>query len=228
MRLLLVEDEQQMAQAIAFLLQKNNYTVDLAQDGEMGLDCALSNIYDIIILDIMLPKKDGISVLKEMRSNKITTPVILLTAKAETHDTVLGLDAGADDYLAKPFKTEELLARLRVLARRKGEIAPGTSLSYGDIELNPHTLYVYCGVHSLQLTLKESQLLELLLEYKDSVVSKDRILEKVWGFESDAEDHHVEVYISFLRKKLLQLHSRLSIKTVRGLGYCLTEEKDRG
>lgn len=222
MRLLLVEDEKQMAEAISFVLQKNNYTVDVVYDGEMGLDYALSDIYDIIILDIMLPKKDGLSVLKEIRNNKITAPIILLTAKGETEDKVLGLDTGADDYLAKPFKIDELLARLRVLSRRKGEIVPSISLSFGDLEVNPHTLYIYCGVKSIKLTLKECQLLELLFEYKNTIISKDRIIEKVWGFESDADDHHVEVYISFLRKKLVQLQSNVTIKTIRGLGYSLT------
>ncbi len=155
----------------------------------------------------------------------MTTPVILLTARGETEDKVLGLDSGADDYLAKPFKTDELLARLRVLSRRKGEIVPSVSLSYGDLEVNPHTLHIYCGVQSIKLTLKECQLLELLIQYNTMIISKDKIIEKVWGFESDADDHHVEVYISFLRKKLLQLKSKVVVKTMRGLGYRLAYEE---
>ena len=226
MRLLLIEDEKQMAEAIAFVLSKNHYTVDIAYDGEAGLDYALDNTHDLIILDIMLPKRDGLSVLKEIRKNKIRTPVILLTAKGETEDKIIGLDAGADDYLAKPFNMNELLARLRVLLRRKGEITPTTSLSYGDIEVNPHTLFLYCNKQSIKLTLKECQLLESLIQSKNMVLSKERIIEKVWGFESDANDHHVEVYISFLRKKLIRLESNVFIETMRGLGYRLAEREE--
>lgn len=221
MRILLVEDEPQMTEALSFILQKNHYTVDIAHDGELGLDYALSDIYDIIILDIMLPKKDGLSILRELRENKISAPIILLTAKGETQDKVLGLDSGADDYLAKPFKSEELLARLRVLSRRRGNIAYSANLSYGDIELNPHTLILYCRGNSIKLTLKECQLLELFIEHQNITLSKDKIIEKVWGYDSDADEHHVEVYISFLRKKINQLQSKVRIQTIRGLGYSL-------
>lgn len=221
MRILLIEDEKYMAEAVAQVLRKNNYSVDLAHDGEYGLDCALSAIYDIIILDIMLPKMNGLDVLKAIRRKKIATPIILLTAKGETEDKVIGLDSGADDYLPKPFKTEELLARLRALGRRKGEIVPEGVLSYGDIELNPNTLDVYCGNKTYKLTLKESQLLELLMNMKGMVISKNTIIEKLWGFDGEAEDNHVEVYISFLRKKLVALGSTNTIQTMRGLGYML-------
>lgn len=226
MRILLVEDEKYMAEAVAQVLRKNNYTVDLAHDGEYGLDCALSAIYDIIILDIMLPKMNGLDVLKALRREKIATPVILLSAKGETEDKVIGLDSGADDYLPKPFKTEELLARLRALGRRKGEIMPEGVLSYGDIELNPNTLDVYCGKKTYKLTLKESQLLELLMRMKGMVISKNAIIEKLWGFDGEAEDNHVEVYISFLRKKLAALNSTNTIQTMRGLGYVLKTVKE--
>lgn len=222
-RILLVEDEEYMAQAIAQILEKNNYTVDLAYDGEYGLDCALSGIYDIIILDIMLPKINGLDVLKTLRIEKITTPVLFLTAKGETEDKVKGLDLGADDYITKPFKIEELLARLRVLARRKGHIVIENTSSYGDIVLNPHTLQLSCRKTSFNLTLKESQLLNLLIQMNGTVVSKNTIIEKLWGFDSEAEDSHVEVYISFLRKKLKSLKSTTAIKTIRGLGYYLQE-----
>lgn len=221
MRILLVEDEEYMAQAVAQVLEKNNYTVDLAHEGEYGLDCALSGIYDIIILDIMLPGRSGLEILKTLRHEKIAVPVLLLTAKSETEDKVTGLDLGADDYLTKPFEMQELLARLRVLARRKQDISVQNGCMFGDILLNPYTLSLFCGSQSFKLTLKESQLLEILMDARGGVISKDRIIEKVWGFDSDAEDRHVEVYISFLRKKLKALGADTSIETVRGMGYAL-------
>lgn len=210
-----------MAQAVAQVLEKNNYTVDLANDGEYGLDCALSGIYDIIILDIMLPGRSGLEILKTLRQEKIAVPVLLLTAKSETEDKVTGLDLGADDYLTKPFEMQELLARLRVLARRKQEITVQSGYEFGDVLLNPYTLSLFCGSQSFKLTLKESQLLEMLMDARGGVISKDRIIEKVWGFDSEAEDRHVEVYISFLRKKLKALGANTSIETVRGIGYAL-------
>jgi len=225
-RILMVEDEKYMAEAIEQVLKKNNYSVDLAFDGEYGLDCGLSGIYDIIILDIMLPKMDGIGVLKELRKNGIEVPVILLTAKGETDDKVIGLDSGADDYLAKPFKTEELMARLRALSRRKNELIKDNILQYTDIELNPLTLNLSCGSKEFKLTLKECQLLELLIKRKDIIISKDSIIEKLWGYETCAEDNNVEVYISFLRKKLSRIKSQVIIQTVRGAGYVLNTAKD--
>ncbi|WP_291579585.1 response regulator transcription factor [Clostridium sp. UBA6640] len=226
MRILMVEDEKYMAEAIEQVLKKNNYSVDLAFDGEYGLDCGLSGIYDIIILDIMLPKMDGIGVLKELRKNGIEVPVILLTAKGETEDKVIGLDSGADDYLAKPFKTEELMARLRALSRRKNELIKDNILQYVDIELNPLTLTLSCGSKEFKLTLKECQLLELLIKRKYIIISKDSIIEKLWGYETCAEDNNVEVYISFLRKKLSRIKSQVIIQTVRGAGYVLNTAKD--
>ena len=221
MRILLVEDEEYMAQAVAQVLGKNNYTVDLAHDGEYGLDCALSGIYDIIILDIMLPGHSGLEILKTLRQERVAVPVLLLTAKSETEDKVTGLDLGADDYLTKPFEMPELLARLRVLARRKQEISVQSGYEFGDILLNPYTLSLYWGSQSFKLTLKESQILEMLMDARGGVISKDRIIEKVWGFDSNAEDRHVEVYISFLRKKLKALGADTSIETIRGMGYAL-------
>ncbi|MBN2795594.1 MAG: response regulator transcription factor [Clostridia bacterium] len=226
MRILLVEDEKNMASAIASVLAKNNYTVDLAHDGEYGLDCALSGIYDIIILDIMLPKKSGLEVLKSLRKEEILVPILLLTAKGETEDKVMGLDFGADDYLSKPFKTDELLARLRALARRRGDIIAENTHFFGDLSLNPHTLFLSCGKESFTLTLKESQLIDLLIEAKGNIISKNTIIEKIWGFESEAEDSHVEVYVSFLRKKLKAMGAQTVIRTIRGLGYCLQHLED--
>lgn len=224
MRILIVEDEVHLSEALTQILRKNNYTVDTVNDGEAGLDNALSNIYDLILLDIMLPKIDGITVLKEIRKEGIGTPVILLTAKGEVSDKVIGLDSGADDYLPKPFATEELLARIRAMARRKGEVLQDNTMKFGDIELNTATLKLNCKDKEVKLILKESELLELLICRNKAVTSKELIIEKLWGFDSDVEHNHVEVYISFLRKKLLFLNSKVSITTVRGVGYTLEEK----
>ncbi len=221
MRILMVEDERYIAEAVAQVLKKNNYSVDIEYNGEAGLDSGLSGIYDIIILDIMLPKMDGISILKELRRNGIETPVILLTARGETEDKVRGLDSGADDYLAKPFHTDELLARLRALGRRKAELLNDGKLKYGDLELNPITLQLGCGDKEKKLTLKESQLLELMIKRNTMIISKEIIIEKLWGYDTDAEDSRVEIHVSLLRKKLAQLESDVSICTIRGAGYVL-------
>ena len=221
MKILYVEDEKHMAFAIAQVLQKNNYSVDLAHDGECGLDLALSGLYDIIILDIMLPKISGISILCQIRKQGVETPVILLTAKGETEDKVTGLDSGADDYLAKPFQTEELLARLRALGRRKGQLIQRSILSYGDLEFNYNTLDLYGNGQSFHLTLKESQLLELLINHKGQAITNNAIIEKSWGWNSDVEDSHVQVQVAFLRKKLRILSSKVKIRTIYGVGYIL-------
>lgn len=223
MKVLLVEDEKYLAEAVAQVLKKNNYDVDLSFDGEEGLYNALSGVYDIILLDIMLPKKSGLDVLRELREEEVATPVILLTAKGEVEDRVLGLDTGADDYLPKPFKMEELLARMRAISRRRGELLPEGVLSFGDIELNPVTLVLSKGEKLFNLTLKESRLLEFLIINKGRSLSSDAIIEKVWGYDSEAEDNHVHVYISFLRKKLATLESNVKIKTIRNVGYALTD-----
>lgn len=225
MRILIVEDEIHLAEALTQILRKNNYTVDAANDGESGLDNALSNIYDLIILDIMLPKMNGISILKEIRKEGLEVPVILLTAKGEISDRVKGLDSGADDYLPKPFATEELLARIRAMSRRKGELLVDNLLKFGDIELNPTTLLLSKGSKEVKLILKESELLQLLMTRKNAATSKELIIEKLWGFNAEVEHNHVEVYISFLRKKLIYLNSNVSINTIRGVGYVLSEDK---
>jgi len=221
MRILLVEDESHLAEALMQILRKNNYTVDLSSDGESGLDNALSDIYDLILLDIMLPKMDGITVLKNLRAQHIATPVLLLTAKGEISDKVIGLDSGADDYLPKPFATEELLARIRAMSRRKGEVVLDNTLNFGDIVLNTATLKLVSSSKDVKLTLKESELLEFLILRKNAATSKELIIEKIWGFDADVEHNHVEVYISFLRKKLSFLDTHVTITTVRGIGYSL-------
>lgn len=221
MRILLVEDETYIAEAITQVLRKNRYTVDLAFNGEDGLDCGLTGIYDFIVLDIMLPKLDGLRVLEQLRASGIGTPVILLTARGEIGDKVRGLDSGADDYLAKPFHTDELLSRLRALGRRRTEWLEAGILKCGDLELDPLALSLRCGSDVIQLPPKESQLLELLMQRKHMVTSKEMMIEKVWGFDTDAEENRVEVYISFLRKKIGQLESNAVIQTIRGSGYVL-------
>jgi DNA-binding response OmpR family regulator len=219
MRILLIEDEKYIALAVAKVLKKNNYAVDLAHDGEYGLDCALTGVYDVIAIDIMLPKLDGFSVLQKVRENNIKVPVILLTAKSGNEDKIRGLDLGADDYLAKPFHTEELLARLRALLRRNPEIEQNGVFTFANIELNTGTLTVRSGEHEADLQLKEAQILELLIIHRGSIVPKETIIEKIWGYDTDTEYNHVEKRVSLLRKKLAQVSANVIIRTVRGSGY---------
>ena len=221
MRILVVEDERRLAEALGQILKKNNYIADVVYDGEDGLDFILSGIYDVVVLDWMLPKMDGIEILKRVRAQGVDTPVLLLTAKSDVADKVSGLDSGADDYLAKPFDTSELLARIRALGRRKGEIVPTDDMSFGDITLDTSGLLLKHSGGSLDLTHKEAQLLEYLMLHKNMVLSKEQIIEKLWGFESEAEANHVEVYIHFLRNKLSSVSKTVVIATVRGVGYML-------
>lgn len=223
MRILIVEDELHLAEALTQILKKNHYSVDAVHDGRTGLDYAQSGIYDLLLLDIMMPEMDGISVLKTLRQQGVATPVILLTAKGEITDKVIGLDYGADDYIAKPFSSEELLARIRAALRRKGEVLPEDGLRFGDIQLNTANLKLSVNGKEMKLNLKENELLELLITRKQGVTSKEQIIEKLWGFDSDVEYNNVEVYISFLRKKLNFLHSQVKINTIRGVGYVLEE-----
>ncbi|MCL6602140.1 MAG: response regulator transcription factor [Paenibacillus sp.] len=221
MRILIVEDELHLAEALTQILKKHNYSVDAVHDGRSGLDYALSGIYDLLLLDIMMPEMDGYSVLKKIRSEGLSTPVIFLTAKGEITDMVTGLDHGADDYIAKPFSSEELLARIRAALRRKGEVIPDDALKFGDIELQTTNLRLTVKGKEMKLNLKESELLELLISRKQAVTSKEQIIEKLWGFDSEVEHNNVEVYISFLRKKLTFLNSAVRISTLRGVGYVL-------
>ena len=221
MRILIVEDEKHLAEAVAQILKRQNYTVDVVHNGEDGLDYGLSGIYDLIVLDIMLPKMNGIDILKYLRKEGIITPVILLTAKGDISDRVIGLDSGADDYLPKPFATEELLARIRALSRRKADIQMEDDLSFGDVKLNPATLMLSREEQQIKLTLRESELMEYLMIRKGLITSKELIIEKLWGYDSEAEHNNVEVYISFLRKKLQFLKSNVVVTTTRGVGYSL-------
>jgi DNA-binding response OmpR family regulator len=224
MKILMIEDERAFAEAVTAVLKKNNYSVDNAYDGEYGLDCAMTNLYDFIILDIMLPKINGLDLLKKLRSANIHTPVLMLTARGDTKDKILGLDVGADDYLPKPFHMDELLARLRALGRRRGELQINGKIRLGDMSFNPHSLTLEKNGIITNLTLKESGLLELLIAYGDTFVSKDIIIEKLWSFDADIYDAHVESQISLLRKKLIAANSEYIIKTSRGVGYRLQKD----
>ncbi|MCM1498526.1 MAG: response regulator transcription factor [Clostridium sp.] len=223
MRLLLVEDEVGFAEALCTSLKMEHYITDWADNGEYGLTMGLSGVYDAIILDIMLPKLDGLSVLQALREQGIQTPVLLLTAKSELSDKITGLDCGADDYLTKPFHREELYARLRALTRRQTGAGRPQELAYGDIYMLQGNNELFCRTSGASLTLngKEYQLMEYLLRNGGQIVSREQIIEKVWGYDTDTEYNNVEVYISFLRKKLAFLKAEASIQTVRKLGYRL-------
>ena len=220
MRILLVEDEIHLAQALTEILKKNTYNADAVYDGKSGLEFARSGVYDLIILDIMLPKMTGIEVLKNLRADKNSVPVLMLTAKDEIEDKVAGLDYGADDYMTKPFSTDELLARVRALLRRKGEVIDD-EVTFGDISLKVKKNELTSGSNQVKLSLKEFQIMELLMYNPEQILTKERIIDKIWGGDSEAEYNNVEVYISFLRKKLQFLGARTEIKTVRGVGYSL-------
>ena len=224
MRILIVEDETGLAEAVAAILKKERYSTDIANDGQTGLEYALTDDYDCILLDIMLPKMNGLDVLSCLRVKEIETPVILLTARSETEDKIKGLDCGADDYLTKPFSTGELLARIRAATRRKGTVTD-INPKYGDIVLDMKKGEIICGANSVVLGRKEFQMMELLISNAGSVVTKDKFVIKIWGYDDDSEYNNVEVYVSFLRKKLAMLNSRVQIKTRRGIGYCLDGAK---
>lgn len=221
MKLLLVEDEKQLSEALQQILIKNKYTVDAVYNGDEGLDYALTDVYDVIILDIMLPKLNGIEILKMIRKRKISTPVILLTAKGSVEDKILGLDSGADDYLPKPFSPDELLARLRALTRRNGDFINENILEFSDIKLNLSTYDMEVNDNSITLTQKEFEILKYFMQRPKLVVSKDDLITKLWGFDSDIEHNNIEVYISFLRKKLAYVESNVKITTIRRVGYRL-------
>lgn len=217
MKLLLVEDETKLVDSLSHLLKKNGFVVDTALDGQTGLEMACTGIYDILVLDRMLPHQDGVSLLREFRGLGHDTPVIFLTAKDSPEDRAEGLDAGADDYLIKPFFSVELLARLKALTRRQGKTLSENVLTADDLILNPLRCQAIKGNEVIQLTLKESQLLELLIRNYGQVVTKEQIIQKVWGYFSEAEFTTVNLYIHYLRKKL----KLPNLKTVWGVGYYL-------
>ncbi|MCB6994040.1 response regulator transcription factor [bacterium 210820-DFI.6.37] len=225
MKLLLVEDEQRMAQALTELLRLERYEVDLCTDGISGLEAAESDLYDVIILDVMLPGRSGFEIVRKLRGEGMKTPVLMLTARGELEDKVEGLDSGADDYLTKPFMTQELLARIRALSRR-GTYGRKETLSYGDILLDTKTCRLRRAGHEQTVLLKEKEyrLMEYLLLNQGRILSREQLALKIWGYENEAEYNKVEVYLSFTRKKLKFIGSRVEIKAVRGLGYELRYE----
>ena len=221
MNILLVEDEKNLSDALVHILKKEKYTVDAAYDGQQGLDMGLTGRYDVILLDIMMPKLNGYEVLENLRKEGVSTPVLILTARNLTSEKVKGLDMGADDYLAKPFSTNELLARIRALLRRKTDVINTNELSYGDITLNLSNFELSCGEKKVNVSLKESEILRYFLTRPNFVVTKDELIIKLWGYDSDVEYNNIEVYISFLRKKFAYIGAKTNISTVRGVGYKL-------
>ena len=220
-RILIVEDEERMAKTIQSLLKKQNYLSDIASDGEEGLDCILSGIYDLVVLDVMLPKLDGFQVLERIRAEGVTTPVLLLTARSTVTDRIEGLDRGADYYLPKPFAGGELLACIRALLRRPREMESG-AVTFGDITLDEESGVLSCGAEQVSLNSRERELMRILMRNGGSPVARESILVKVWGFDASPESNVVDAYMSFLRKKLSFIHSRAGIESVRRIGYYLT------
>lgn len=222
MRILIAEDERELSAALVAMLEYNHYSVDAVFDGADALDYALTENYDAIILDIMMPKKSGLEVLRELRRSQVNTPILMLTAKAEISDRVAGLDAGADDYLTKPFAMNELLARLRAMTRRRSEFSPNI-LTMGRVTLNRANFELAGEKASYRLGNKEFQMLEMLMANPGRLISTEQFMERIWGYDSEAEVNVVWVYISYLRKKLAALDSGLEIRATRGVGYSLEE-----
>lgn len=221
MQILIVEDDKKLAQALKQILIEADYQVDAVHDGQSGLDYGLSGIYDVIVLDVMLPKKDGFSIAKELRRAHIDTPILLLTARDTVRDKIFGLDSGADDYMPKPFSPAELLAHLRALLRRQGQVVFET-ITFGDLTLNLESHDLACGDKMIHLGFKEFSLARILLSNPTQVISKEQLLAKVWGVESTAVDNNVEAYISFLRKKFRFVGSQVTIESLRKTGYRLS------
>lgn len=224
MRILLCEDERELSNAIVAILKHHNYTVDAVYDGTDALDYAISGEYDVILLDIMMPKMNGLEVLRQLRKIHVYTPVLVLSAKSEIEDRITGLDMGADDYLPKPFSMAEMLARIRALARRKNEVMENV-LTFADLTLDRLTYELIVKDERIRLSNREFQMIEMLMSHPSVVISTENFMDRIWGFDSDAEINVVWVYISALRKKLNQLGAHVIIKAARGVGYTL-EEKD--
>ena len=226
MRLLLAEDEKELSNALVAVLKHSNYSVDAVYDGADALNYGLCENYDGIILDIMMPKMDGIEVLKNLREKGIHTPVLLLTAKSQVEDRITGLDSGADDYLTKPFAMGELLARIRAMTRRKTEFSPN-DLVIGNITLSRETFDLKGPKGTQKLGNKEFQMLEMMMANKNTLISTERFMERIWGYDSEAEINVVWVFISYLRKKLVSVGADVEIKAARGVGYTLAEKQEK-
>ena len=225
MRVMLADDEKRMAAALVALLKQEKYDVDHVSDGEAALVALESGVYDIAVLDVMMPEMNGFEVARNARHSGVKTPILMLTAKSQLDDKVEGLDSGADDYLTKPFQTKELLARIRALGRRSASFQDG-SLCYGDLSLDPSTATLACAStgQSVRLSEKELRILEYMFSNQGQIMTREQLAVKIWGFDNEAEYNNVEVYISFTRKKLVFVGSGVEIKAVRGLGYELREK----
>lgn len=227
MNILIIEDEYSLADAVAETLKSENFNVCIKTNGEDGEDEALTENYDLILLDVMLPGKSGFDILKYLRQEKIKTPVIMLTAKSEIDDKLNGLEHGADDYITKPFAMRELMARIKAVLKRTNNIEDTNCLEYGDLVLDLKNAKLKCKDNEIQISGKELELLEQLLLNKKQILSKESLIERIWGYESDAEYNSVEVYITFIRRKLKLIESKVNIKAVRGIGYKLEEKNDK-
>jgi len=225
MRILIVEDEKPLSDVLCDLLKQHKYSVDAVYDGREGLEYGITDIYDLILLDVMLPEINGIEVLKHLRKEKISTPIIMLTAKSEVEDKVKGLDYGADDYVTKPFETRELMARIRSATRRK-EVYTGDGMNFDDLYIDKNTLKASTSRSEVKLSLKEFQIIQILMENPSRIITKEQIAEKIWGYDFEGEYNSVEVYVSFVRKKLKFIHSKVRIKASRGLGYFMEVADD--
>ncbi len=225
MKLLFIEDDKELCELTALLLRQAGYETDCCMDGEEGIYYAENTQYDVILLDRMLPSLEGIEVVKRLRKKGITTPVIMVTALDGLGDRVSGLDAGADDYLVKPFEMEELFARIRAVLRRPRILQESSKLTFGDLEYEPEQMILHCKGKEKKLSKKEGALLEFFLQNKNQVLSREQILFRVWGMDSSVEDGNIDNYIYFLRRKLKALESQNRITTVHGMGYRMEEEK---
>ena len=226
MKILIIEDEYSLADAISETIKKEGFATKIITDGEKGENEALTGVYDLILLDIMLPNKDGFKILASLQKERIKTPVIILTAKSEIYDKLNGLENGADDYITKPFHMKELIARIKIVLKRKTDTEDLNVIKYGDLQLNLRNGKIICENNEITINGKELELLEILITNKNQTVNRELLADKIWGYDSDAEYNNVEVYISFLRKKLKLLKSKTTIKTVRGIGYVLEVQND--
>ena len=222
MRILFIEDEVKITDALQELCKIQNIDCDVANDGEEGLLFALNPIYDVIVLDIMLPMKSGLEILKEVRDRDITTPVLMLKAKGTVDDKVKGLDLGADDYLIKPFSAKELFARIRALSRRPDHEIKGEIISFEDVSFNTKKNMMQTPENEYKLSVKEAKILEMLLKRPNQVFTREQILDRVWGFDKEVNENNIEIYVHNLRKKLA--NTNVKIDTIRGVGYTLSKK----
>ena len=227
MNILIIEDEYSLADAVAETLKSEKFNVCIKTNGEDGEDEALTENYDLILLDVMLPKKNGFEILRYLRQEKIKTPIIMLTAKSEMDDKLNGLEHGADDYITKPFSMRELMARIKAVLKRTNNIDNTDVLEFGDLILDLKNAKLMCNDNEIQTSGKEFELIEHFLINKNQISTREKLLEKIWGYESEAEYNSLEVYITFIRRKLKLIESKVNIRAVRGLGYKLEEKNDR-